>query len=149
MKKDYRYYNYTYGRNIRLLINATPEEAQAFCRKKYGLKASLDIGPSWWGGAFDLRNDKNANCGLFIWIREFSWSTEDYVSLSHECQHIAEYIFSLAGIGWDNHDSAHCLNYLQNAIYLSFLNQLNSERKKDDANLMGKSTSPYPQLPSE
>lgn len=132
MKKSFKYYNDTYGTRVQLLINATPEEADEFLRKNLNCKESLALTPSHGGMAVELVDKNGKADGLFIWIRSFDWRTDDYESLSHECQHIAEYIFRRRGIVLGNEQVNHCFYYLQGAIYRSFLNQINREYKKQN-----------------
>ena len=70
-----------------------------------------------------------------IWMPEYNWYIEDFVTLSHECGHVASMAMFHRGIKEFQNDSTfHTFLYLKDSIYRDFLYQLKKELEKKEKN---------------
>lgn len=130
MGKAYRYFNDTY-RAMNYLYVGDSRDFDSWLRKRHGFKGDIAVSnPNWGGLSFILEGKGGTEVAQFLWMREMDFCIKDYVCLSHECLHAAVKILSHRGIQCVSYDESEALNYLHEAIYGNFLNQLNRDRKK-------------------
>jgi hypothetical protein len=82
------------------------------------------------GEAFKLTDGDGKIYGHFIWLPEFTFTCEDYATLSHESLHVAVHALYDRGIEMISENRSETLNYLHHSIYRGFLRQLFTEHKK-------------------
>ena len=124
-KKNYRaykYYNDTYGFTTHLFVG-TYKACDKWLRRKFNYVGDEDNTADYGGLSWVLVQDDGRTSDSFIWLPNFKGTVDDYVTLSHECLHIAYESLYRRGVRIHNSDTEQ-LNYLQDALYRAFLLKL-------------------------
>ena len=127
--KVYEYFNDTYGFTTYLFIGEYTKCVEWMC-KKFNYKGDDDdTDTNYCGLSWVLSGKDGEILGYFIWMPKFAFTIDDYVTLSHESLHTAVKALHHRGIVLQGTDTEQ-LNYLQDAVYRTFLTKLKRGAKK-------------------
>lgn len=106
-------------------------EMNAFLLKKFRYEDNSHTqNPNFSGEAFTIINYDQSVVAHVIWMPEFSFKTQDYVTLTHEVIHTAARILDDRGVVY-NDPAKEALTYTVDNIYGAFLKKLHQEYDKD------------------
>lgn len=101
-----------------------------YLRKKFNYSGNDTENKNFAAESFTIVNDDNVKVAYVIWLPEFSFTTNEYVSLAHEVLHITTHILDDRNVYYQ--DSAkEVLNYSFDDFYGQYLKKLHKEYKKD------------------
>jgi len=125
MKKLYKVNDSMYCIEVLLFIG-TYKESEAYLKRGYGI--GMGTQEFYSGCSMYLQDIKTKLAFNYIWMPEFTWTINNYVTLSHECLHCAMNTMKLCNIpvAHDNHES---LAYLHGFYFGELMNELKEDRR--------------------
>lgn len=82
------------------------------------------------GEAFKLADKDGGVVGHFIWLPEFTFTCDDYATLSHEALRVAVHALYDRDVEMISENRSETLNYLHHNIFRGFLRQLFADYKE-------------------
>ena len=126
--KVYTYYNDTYGFTAYLYLGEYTQ-CNDWMRRKFNYAGDDDVDANYCGLSWVLHDNSGRLLGYFIWMPNFKFTIDNYVTLAHESLHTAVKVLHHRGIVMQGTDTEQ-LNYLQDAIYRTFLTKIKRGAKK-------------------
>lgn len=127
--KTFKFYSDQWGAKV-VFFAGDKDAFLSHMREKYNFNYQSEWNANGCGFSCKMISEKNGGVmGYVIWMPKFDFTVDEYVTLAHECIHIASYILSDRGVVYYD-EAKEVLTYTCDAIYRFFLNKLKGTVKK-------------------